>query len=146
MVTEDLPHLEFLDINMPFTPTKLKYILENLPESIKEVCLVVYGRLLKVSSGFTPLTSARPKSHRALTSLRISGLDGLEEFVLLPFLETCNKLRHFDMGEFDCFKSKKIADALLKLGMEAKNDRPREWSPRNSGIANAFAFSSRCEP
>ncbi|KFH61998.1 hypothetical protein MVEG_12152 [Podila verticillata NRRL 6337] len=85
MVTEDLPHLEFLDIKMPFMPTESKYILENLPEGIKEVCLVVYSRFLMVSSMFTPPKSARSKSHRAFMSLKIDELDDLEEFILLPF-------------------------------------------------------------
>lgn len=163
LVTEDMPHLQHLDVRSPGSELDLKTMLENLPESIRTVSVITQRIRLpsdndsnnnsNKSTGVAQSSTNRQqpiiKRHGALESLRLStDLKGMEELILLPFIESCsNNLKELGGDvQLGCFGNKSLARALAKLGIFLNRfqygDLPNGLRSRDREIAHLLSLSS----
>lgn len=151
LVTQCLPNLKALHVNVDIGPWTAKALLENLPESIKTVYLQIPTEIrsdqLQYSNEFALV---QPKIHHALETLAIDWWwSQHEELVLLPFLDSCStKLRHFDYTT-SCFNNERIRTALGRLGIEMRRlgfgSMPSGVAPTDQDLATIISRSSRWE-
>ncbi|KAF9309497.1 hypothetical protein BG003_009696 [Podila horticola] len=121
-IVHSLQMMRVLDLSVTMTPQMTKYLLENLPESIQEVALEQLHSTVDDSDIVANLptrSESIPKHHHALESLHLSGdLQAQIEYVLLPFLTTCNSnLKDFRGPSLKCFCIQSIHDVLSQLGV-----------------------------
>ncbi|KAF8983564.1 hypothetical protein CPC16_010752 [Podila verticillata] len=122
MVSEDLPNLEDLDIEAcQFGAWTAKVLLQNLPESIKHVAMIVAENEDDDVDNKMDI-SPTPKKHPALESLDIDlNSTEHEELILLPFLETCPNLKDYSNYTAQLVYNPRIKSILDKLGIEMRS-------------------------
>lgn len=164
LVTEDMPHLQHLEVRSTGSELDLKTMLENLPECIRAVS--VTKRYIRLPSGDDDNNSNSNKStgvaqtstngqqpiikrHDALESFRLlTDLKGMEEFILLPFVESCSSNLKILSGDvrLGCFQNKNLARALAKLGIFLNrlqhDDLPNGLHTNDRDIAHLLSLSS----
>lgn len=133
------PSLQKLDISHRVTPKVAKYLLDNLPENIESVRLAVCAPHTQYQ--LTGPTVPR-KQHQALKSLRIDGnFEGVEGYILLPFLYGCTHLKEFETPKTGCYRNRTVRAALWKLGLPLKKLTEKELpaNARDKDVAKVIA-------
>lgn len=159
LITEDLPHLQHLELSSCASESELdlKSLLENLPESIRTVFVAEWKILRPRVGDGDDYSTAQPtnthpaiKHHHALKSLHLGAdLNGTEQCVLLPFLESCSSNLKVFSGttRAGCFQNKTIAAVLDKLGICLDRleleDLPQGSDSDDRDIANTISLSAQ---
>ncbi|KAG0014044.1 hypothetical protein BGZ82_001921 [Podila clonocystis] len=132
------PNLQELEFSYRASPTVTKYLLDNLPKNIARVRLTISRH-----TRYQATRSAIPRRrYDSLKSLKIDGdFDGVEEYVLLPFLYGCPGLREFETPKTGCYRNKAVRAALTRLGLPLKEltnkDLPEDAEDKE--VAEAIA-------
>ncbi|KAG0347510.1 hypothetical protein BG005_000113 [Podila minutissima] len=150
LIVLDMPNLQSLYVRQPLTTGNLKILLSTLPECIRDVHVRArpYQGLQDSLTAKTIQTS-RHRNHHALEKLVIDEpFLGSEEFVLLPFLDTCSeKLQVFQVSGFECFKNEKVNEALGRVGIFLEDldcgDMPQKGHSYDWEFAEVITLSSR---
>ncbi|KAG0027726.1 hypothetical protein BGZ81_005336 [Podila clonocystis] len=153
IVTVDLPLLQHLEVRDAGPKLDLKVMLENLSECVKTV-FVAAQQIRRPGGGNNVSNSAQPsnargsvvKRHHSLEALHLVGdLNGIEELVLLPFLESCSStLRVFSRSmRATCFRNKNISAVLTKLGSAEFDDLPQESNSHDRNITDVISLSAK---
>ncbi|KAG0083284.1 hypothetical protein BGZ92_010899 [Podila epicladia] len=149
LIILDMPNLQSLYVRQPLTTGDLKILLNNLPECIRDVRVRITYQGLQDDLTAKVIQSSRRRNHHALEKLVIDDpFLGSEEFVLLPFLDTCSKsLQVFQVSGFECFKNKKVNEALGRLGIFLEEldcgDMPGKEHSSDWQFADVITLSSR---
>ncbi|KAK3846485.1 MAG: hypothetical protein J3R72DRAFT_241654 [Linnemannia gamsii] len=148
LVTEHVPNLQELDIESPWRGD-VKALLDNLPEGLRTVRLIhVYHQVPR--EGITPTidpsapsaTMKRPLQHHSLEKFHIDGnLDGHEEQVLVPFLESCSQNLKSISGlklafPLLSFQNARISNVLSNMGVVWTRLRRDDFSDSESTDSN----------
>ncbi|KAG0033697.1 hypothetical protein BGZ82_006007 [Podila clonocystis] len=116
-----LPGIRVLDLSVTMTPQIAKYLLDNIPESIQQIVLEQAHNSVDdtdIATNLPPRSEPRrPKHHHALESFHLSSdFQAQIEYVLLPFLITCNtNLKDFRGPRLKCLCIQSIHYILLPL-------------------------------
>ncbi|KAG0028982.1 hypothetical protein BGZ81_004252 [Podila clonocystis] len=112
------PNLQELEFSHRASPTVTKYLLNNLPKNSERVRLTIARH-----TRYQATRSAIPrKRYDSLELLKIDGdFDGVEEYVLLPFLYGCPGLK-----EFETPKTAAVRVALTQPGLSLKELTKKE--------------------
>ncbi|KAG0028645.1 hypothetical protein BGZ81_004543 [Podila clonocystis] len=149
MTTEAL-NLQILGVGFEISACTAKQLLERLPESIKSVTLWIKsdGENDDPADKLEDKGLIELKSHYALQILDIKwGWSTRQEYILLPFLNTCKRLRSFDGLTPMCFMNERIRSALARFGIEMKElngvTLPNMRNSSDQEIAAAILLSSQ---
>lgn len=152
LVIENMPNLQDLYLSMHPIPL-VKLVLDRLPECIRKIRL---GTLRYDDEEVDPalierldsVPRPRPRHHRALESLRLDNyLYRQEEYLLLPFLLTCNsKISLYQNRQaIDCFRNNTVRAALSRLGISLRTlasvDLPSSIPTKDLVIADTICLS-----
>ncbi|KFH69461.1 hypothetical protein MVEG_04273 [Podila verticillata NRRL 6337] len=127
----------------------IRFILEHLPEHIKEFSIVGMEEEDSLFGEMPVRTSPKPMNHHALESLTIRGrFEGQEEHLLLPFLTTCStNLKHFNVYDINCYRIPRINHVLRQLGVDLETldskTFPRFFHTTDRALGETIALSPR---
>ncbi|KAG0014656.1 hypothetical protein BGZ81_000346 [Podila clonocystis] len=138
--------LQELYISFAIDPRSAKIMMGHTPDSVRKLRLEVsrkrgfHGSDHQVSGGTDVVDGAASKnshSHSNLECLEIGGnFQGWEEYLLLSFLATCGtNLKEFWSPDTDCFKPRKLSEALIKAGASLDWLQPHHF-PRGRDSAD----------
>ncbi|KAF9371903.1 hypothetical protein CPC16_002775 [Podila verticillata] len=133
----DTPFLHELEFATNMSRQSLKYLLDYLPQQITKLSLTgIHGEGPPLGNKAVKANHA-PIQHAVLRYLQLYGeLDGLEEDILLPFLNTCSCLTTFKVSDIGCFSVKNICEKLAQLGAYLKRLNGKQLFPDSKVYAN----------
>lgn len=101
------------------SPNATRTLLNYLPRHFTKLSLRTVDRGYKALSETPILSEPGPADHEALISLHIHGdLSGLEEHILLPFLNTCGpNLKNFQGYGIGWFRNQRVIKVMMQRGI-----------------------------
>lgn len=149
---ENMPLLEELIVCTYRCSSYVKIFLECLPGFIIKVCLNV--NQIRHQHDVKERTTATPRDHHGLESLRIHHLDdgAIAEYVLLPFLDTCRSRLKFETASHGHLSNKNLSRAFSRLGivlteprvpdLPRKKNRSTDAEIAEAIVSNIWTFIS----
>ncbi|KAG0035184.1 hypothetical protein BGZ82_005371 [Podila clonocystis] len=151
LVAVDLPLLQHLEGRDARPKLDLKAMPENLSERVKTVFETAQqirrpGAIQPNQATHGPVV----KRHHALEALHlVADLKGIEELVLVPFLESCGSTLRVFSGSMraPCFRNKNIATVLAKLGICQNrlefDDLPQGPNSHDRDVVDVISLSAK---
>ena len=138
------PNLQKLNVAVFILPCTAKHLLENLPEKIQQVNLGISAKYDKEDYDHSR-NNVELRPHHSLEYLEINGhFEGYQEYVLLPFLASCNEsLKELRMPNATCYLNENIRAALARLGLTFKaldfGELPEGYLSSDTAIAQVIS-------
>lgn len=136
LIAIEIPQLITLVITVPVSIPLAMTLLNMLPSSIQTVAMRLPSISLDYRRTLHPDQDEdhsqlipRPLTHHALENLKITGyFDGVEDQMLLPFLETCsNNLTRLECPQASPFFKKAVNRVQVNLGLFLEHPHLLEW-------------------